>query len=46
MNIQKHSVQHLRDKIGTCPNIDIEIDVTDKFHFFIRPYHVKEENSH
>ena len=35
---------NLRDKIGTCPNIEIEIDVTDKSSFFIRPYHVKEED--
>ena len=34
----------LRDEIGTCPNIEIEIDVTDKSPFFIRPYHVKEED--
>ena len=34
----------LRDKIGTCPNIEVEIDVTDKSPFFIRPYHVKEED--
>ena len=34
----------LRDEIGTCPNIDVEIDVTDKSPFFIRPYHVREEN--
>ena len=33
----------LRDEIGTCPNIEIEIDLTDKSAFFIRPYHVKEE---
>ena len=32
----------LRDKIGTCPNIEVEIDVTDKSPFFIRPYHVRE----
>ena len=24
----------LRDEIGTCPNIEIEIDVTDKSQFF------------
>ena len=29
----------LRDEIGTCPNIEVEIDVTDKSPFFIRPYH-------
>ena len=34
----------LRDEIGTCPNIVVEIDVTDKLPFFIRPYHVKEED--
>ena len=30
----------LRDEIGTCPNIEIDIDVTDKTPFFIRPYQV------
>ena len=34
----------LRDEIGTCPNIEVEIDVTDKFPFFIRPYHIREED--
>ena len=34
----------LTDKIGTCPNIEVEIDVTDKSPFFIRPYHVKEND--
>ena len=34
----------LRDEIGTCPNIEVEIDVTDKSSFFIRPYHVREED--
>ena len=34
----------LRDEIGTCPNIEVEIHVTDKSPFFIRPYHVKEED--
>ena len=33
----------LRDELGTWPNIEVEIDVTDKSPFFIRPYHVKEE---
>ena len=27
-----------------CPNIEVEIDVMDKSSFFIRPYHVKEED--
>ena len=34
----------LRDEISTCPNREVEIDVTDRSPFFIRPYHVKEEN--
>ena len=34
----------LRDEIGTCPNIEIDIDVIDKILFFIRPYHVREED--
>ena len=33
----------LRDEIGTWLNIEIDIDVTDKTPFFIRPYHAKEE---
>ena len=35
---------NLRDEIGTCPNIKVEIDVTDKSPFFIRPYHIREED--
>ena len=34
----------LRDEIDTCPNIEVEIDVTDKSPFFIRPYHVRDED--
>ena len=34
----------LRDEIGTCPNIEVEIDVTDKSPFFVRPYHVREKD--
>ena len=34
----------LRDEIGTCPNIEVKIDIMDKNPFFIRPYHVKEED--
>ena len=34
----------LRDETGTCPNIEVEIDVTDKSPFFIRLYHVREED--
>ena len=34
----------LRDEIGTCTNIEVGIDVVDKSPFFIRPYHVREED--
>ena len=34
----------LRDEIGTCPNIKVEIDITDKTPFFVRPHHAKEED--
>ena len=34
----------LRDKIGTCPNIEVEVNVTDMLPFFIRPYQVREED--
>ena len=34
----------LRDEIGTCLNIEEEIEVTHKSVFFIKPYHVKEED--
>ena len=34
----------LRDEIGMCPNIEVNIEVTDNLPFFIRPYHVKEED--
>ena len=34
----------LRIKIGTYPNIEVEIDIMEKSSFFIRPYHVKEED--
>ena len=34
----------LRYTTGTCPNIEVEIDMTDRSPFLIRPYHVKEED--
>ena len=34
----------LRDEKGTCPNIEVEIDITDKSPFFIRPFHAREED--
>ena len=34
----------LRDEIGTCPNIEVNIEVMDNSPFFMWPYHVKEED--
>ena len=34
----------LRDEIGACPNIEVNIEVTYNSPFFIRPYYVKEED--
>ena len=34
----------LRDEIGICPNIEVEIEVTDKSPFFIKLYHVRKED--
>ena len=34
----------LRDEIGTCPNIEVEMEVTDRSPFFIRPFHGREED--
>ena len=34
----------LRDEIRLCPNIEIEINVTDECPFFIRPFHAYEED--
>ena len=42
MNI--NDVFSLRDEIGTCPNIEVNIEVTDNLPFFIWPYCVKEED--
>ena len=44
MLFKYREVFSLRDEIGTCLNIEVEIDVTDKSPFFIRPYHVREED--
>ena len=35
-------VSSLRNEVHTHPNMEVEIDVTDKFPVFVRPYHVKE----
>ena len=34
----------LRDEIGTCPNIEVEMDITDKSPFCIKLYHMREED--
>ena len=34
----------LRDEIGTCPNMEVEMEVTDRSPFFIRPFHAREED--
>ena len=34
----------LRDEIGMCHNIEVEINATDKSPFFIRLYHIREED--
>ena len=34
----------MRDKIGTCPNIEVGIEVMDKTPFPIRLYHIREED--
>ena len=44
MIFEYREVFSLRDEIGTCPNIEIDIDVTDKNTIFFRPYHVREED--
>ena len=33
-----------RHEIGTCSNIEVKIDVTDKSPFFIQPFHTKAED--
>ena len=35
---------NLTDEISMCPNIKVEIEVTDKSPFFIRPFHAREED--
>ena len=31
----------LMDEIGTCPNIEVEMDITNKTPFLIGPYYAK-----
>ena len=35
----------LRDEIGACLNIEVEINVIDKCPFLRRPYHAKEDKA-
>ena len=43
--ILKHkSAFSLRDEIGECPNIKIDIDVIDESPFFVRPFPISEED--
>ena len=44
MEIKYKDAFSLRDEIGLCPNIEIEIDVMDRSPFFIRPFHANEED--
>ena len=34
----------LRDEIGTCPNLEVHLELKDDTPFFIRPYAITEEN--
>jgi hypothetical protein len=34
----------LRDEIGQCPNIEIDIDLIDDSPFFVRPFPIREED--
>ena len=44
MLYEYRDVFSLRDEISMCPNIEVNIEVTDNSAFFICPYHVKEED--
>ena len=44
MLFKYREVFSLRDEIGTHPHTGVEIDITDKSPFFIRPYHLREED--
>ena len=38
-----HNVFSLKDKIGTCPFIEVHLKLKDETPFFIRPYPMREE---
>ena len=42
--IQHKKAFSLRDEIGECPNLEIEIEVVDKSPFFVRPFRISEED--
>ena len=44
MSYEYEDTFSLRDEIGMCPNIEVNIEVTDNSPLFIKPYHVKEED--
>ena len=46
MNLMKEYKEafSLRDEIGKCPNIKIDIDVVDDSPFFVRPFPIHEED--
>ena len=42
--LQHKEAFSLRDEIGECPNIKIDIDVIDDSPFFVRPFPISEED--
>ena len=40
---QFHDIFSLRDKIGTCPSIEVHLKLKDETPFFVRPYPMREE---
>ena len=42
--MKNKDVFSLRDEIGVCPDLKIDLEVNDKTPFFIRPYAIKEEH--
>ena len=38
-----HDIFSLRDEIGTCPFIEVHLKLKDETPFFVRPYHMREE---
>ena len=42
--LQYKAAFSLRDEIGECPNIRIDIDVIDDTPFFVRPFPISEED--